>query len=122
MPSLQKKDFASPDDTRKPDKAVVEVVKLGEVTAARMTIQPGWKWSECIKPVVGTESCQARHVGVLHSGRMKVVHDDGSEIEVGPGEAYIFEPGHDGWVIGDEPCIAYEFESSTAATYAKPSN
>ena len=52
---------------------------------------------------------------------MKVVHDDGSEIEVGPGEAYIFEPGHDGWVIGNEPCVAYEFESATAASYAKPS-
>ena len=119
MPSLQKKDFASPDDTRKPDKAVVEVVKLGEVTAARMTIQPGWKWSECIKPVVGTESCQARHVGVLHTGRMKVVHDDGSEIEVGPGEAYIFEPGHDGWVEGDEAAILYEFNTEAIEHFAE---
>ena len=119
MATLQKQNFSTPDETRKPDKAVVEVVKFGEVTAARMTIQPGWKWSECIKPMVGTKSCQKNHVGVCVQGKIMVTHDDGSSIEVGPGDAYTFAPGHDAWVVGDEEFVGYEFDSSTAATYAK---
>ena len=62
----------------------------------------------CIKPTVGGDSCQAGHVGVVISGNMKCVHDDGSELEVGPGDAYYFAPGHDGWVLGDKPCEVYE--------------
>ena len=63
---------------------------------------------ECIKPTVGGHSCQAGHVGVVVSGRLGCSHDDGSKIEVGPGDAYYFAPGHDGWVVGDEPCVMYE--------------
>ena len=75
---------------------------MGGTTAARLTLEPGWKWSECIKPIVGTESCQVRHVGVVQSGTMHVDHKDGTEGEIGPGEAYVIEPGHDAWVVGDE--------------------
>ena len=71
-------------------------------------LEPGWVWSECIKPTVGGDSCQAGHVGVVISGRLGCSHDDGSKLEVGPGDAYYFAPGHDGWVIGDEPCVMYE--------------
>ena len=71
-------------------------------------MEPGWKWSTCIKPTVGGDSCQAGHVGVVISGSMTVKHDDGSEITVGAGDAYYFAPGHDGWVNGDEQCIVYE--------------
>jgi hypothetical protein len=60
----------------------------------------GWRWSECIKPIVGGERCQARHVGLLQSGTMHVVHDDGTEQEIAPGHAYVIEPGHDAWVVG----------------------
>ena len=67
----------------------------------KTTLEPGWSWLECIKPLVGTESCQKRHVGMLVSGKMKVVIDDGSEAVVSAGDAYVFEPGHDGWVIWD---------------------
>lgn len=119
MPSLIGKSFDAPDETRAPDKTKVEVVRLGSTTAARLTFQPGWRWSECVKPVVGTDSCKARHVGVVVSGSMHVVHDDGSEADVGPGSAYVIEPGHDAWVVGDEVFVGYEFES--AETYAKPS-
>jgi hypothetical protein len=115
--SLMSGSFDAPDETRTPDKTKVEVVRLGGQTAARVTFQPGWKWSECIKPVAGTDSCQARHVGTMVSGRLHVVHDDGSEAEVVPGHAYVIEPGHDAWVVGDEPTVAFEFES--ADTYAK---
>src|SRR5437867_9173415 len=120
MAGLSTRNFESPDETRTPDKTKVEVVDLGGPKAARLTAQPGWRWSECIKPVVGGDSCQARHVGAVISGRMHVVHDDGTEGDAGPGDAYVIEPGHDAWVVGDEPLVGYEFESATAQTYAKP--
>ena len=109
MATLQKQNFSTPDETRKPEKAVVEVVKFGEVTAARMTIQPGWKWSTDIKPMVGTESCEAKHIGVIVEGEITCRHDDGTEITYSAGSAYAIEPGHDAWVEGDTPAVAYEF-------------
>ena len=72
MAGIQSGDFDSPDETRTPEKTRVDVVRLGDTAAGRFTFEPGWKWSECIKPVAGTESCQARHVGVVQSGRMRV--------------------------------------------------
>ena len=113
------KKFANADEVRTPDKTRVEIVDLGGVKAARLTAQPGWKWSECIKPVAGTDSCQAHHVGTVASGHMHVVHNDGSEADLEAGDAYVIEPGHDAWVVGDEPFVGYEFDSSTAGTYAK---
>jgi hypothetical protein len=121
MAGVTVKNFDSPDETRAPDKTKLEVVDLGGVKAARMTAQPGWKWSECIKPVVGGDSCQAHHVGAVTSGRLHIVHDDGTEAEIGAGDAYVIEPGHDAWVVGDQAFMSYEFDSSSAATYAKPS-
>jgi hypothetical protein len=120
MDTLLAKSFDQPDEKRTPDKTEVDVVDLGSVKAARLILQPGWRWSECIKPVVGTESCQALHVGIVTSGRIHVAHDDGTEAEVGPGAVYRISPGHDAWVTGDEPFVAYEFESTTAGTYAQP--
>ena len=92
---------------------------MGSVSAARFTFEPGWKWSECVKPVVGTDSCQVHHVGIVQSGRMHVRHDDGTEREIGPGEAYVIEPGHDAWVVGDETFVGFEFDSRSADEYAK---
>ena len=120
MAGLTVKSFDSADEVRTPDKTKVEVVDLGGVKAGRLTAQPGWRWSECIKPVVGGDKCQAHHVGVIVSGTMHVVHDDGTEGEAHPGDAYIIEPGHDAWVVGDEPVVAFEFDSSTAQSYAAP--
>ncbi|MFN2587915.1 MAG: cupin domain-containing protein [Actinomycetota bacterium] len=121
MAGIERKSFESPDEVRTPDKTSVAVVKMGEVTAARLTLQPGWRWSECVKPVAGTDSCQARHVGAVQSGRLRVRHEDGTEGEAGPGDAYVIEPGHDAWVVGDEPWVAFEFESETAQQYASGS-
>ena len=115
---MESRSFDSPDETRRPDKTQVDVVRLGDVQAARMTMQPGWRWSECVKPVAGTDSCQARHVGVVVSGGMHVVQDSGAEADIAAGEAYVIDPGHDAWVVGDGPMVAYEFESKTAETYA----
>ncbi len=117
MGGLSSKSFDAADETRTPDKTRVEVVTLGAAKAARLTFEPGWRWSEAVKPVAKTDSCQARHVGAIVSGRLHVQHTDGTEGEAGPGDAYIIEPGHDAWVVGDEPVVAFEFES--AETYAK---
>jgi mannose-6-phosphate isomerase-like protein (cupin superfamily) len=119
MGGLQVRAFNAPDETRTPEKTQVDVVKLGGTTAARLTLQPGWKWSECIKPVAGTESCQLHHVGVVQSGRIAIKHDDGTELEIGPGEAYVIEPGHDAWIVGDEQFVGFEFESRAAEEYAR---
>ena len=117
MAGIDSKSFDQPDETRTPDKTRVEVVRMGGATAARFSFEPGWRWSDCVKPVVGTDSCQARHVGVVQEGRLGVRHDDGTEAELGPGEAYVIEPGHDAWVIGDQPFVSFEFES--AEEYAR---
>ncbi len=119
MAGIASKSFDNADEVRTPDKSQVEVVDLGSVKAARMTLQPGWKWSECIKPMVGTESCQVHHVGTAAAGTLRVEHEDGTSVEIGPGDAYVIEPGHDAWVIGAEPFVGYEFDSQAAATYAQ---
>ena len=118
MASIETKDIDHPDESRTPEKTTVGVVHLGDATVGRFTFEPGWRWSECIKPVVGTDSCKARHVGAGVSGQLHVVHDDGTEIDIVSGDAYVLEPGHEAWVVGDEPFVGYEFESRTANTYA----
>jgi quercetin dioxygenase-like cupin family protein len=119
MPGVQARDFESPDETRTPDKTKVDIVRMGATTVGRFVFEPGWRWSECVKPVAGTDSCQARHVGVVQSGRLAVQHEDGTELELGPGDAYIIEPGHDAQVVGDERFVGFEFESKAAEEYAK---
>ena len=117
MAGIDSKNFDEPDETRTPDKTRVDVVRLGDTEVARFTFQPGWRWSECIKPVVGTESCQTDHVGYVASGRLSVEHQDGTQVTLSPGEAYRIAPGHDAWVEGDEEFVGFEFKG--AATYAK---
>jgi quercetin dioxygenase-like cupin family protein len=95
-----------------------DVVTVGGRTVLRGTFEPGWRWSEHVKPIAGTDSCQAYHLGYVVSGRMGFHLDDGSEGEVGPGEVVHLEPGHDAWTVGDEPCVLVDFGGS--ATYAKP--
>ena len=119
MAGVELGDFGSPDETRSPDRTTVEIVRMGGTTAARMRLEPGWSWAECIKPVAGTDKCQVRHVGLLQSGTMRVVHDDGTEQMIGPGNAYVIEPGHEAWVVGDEAVVGFEFESRTAEEYAR---
>lgn len=119
MAGVTSRNLDTPDETRTPDKSLVQVVSLEGTKVGRATFQPGWKWSECIKPVVGTESCEVHHLGVLMSGTMHVVHNDGSEAEVAAGEVYEIQPGHDAWVVGESPVVAYEFDASAVATFAK---
>ena len=95
------------------------MVRMGAATVGRFAFEPGWRWSECVKPVAGTDSCQIHHVGVVQSCRLAIRHDDGTEVEIGPGDAYVIEPGHDAWVVGDEGFVGYEFEAKAAEEYAK---
>jgi hypothetical protein len=119
MAGVEKRDFDSPDETRAPEKTRVDVVHLGGTSAARFTMEPGWRWSECVKPVAGTDSCQHRHIGVAQSGRMRVLHDDGTELEIAAGDAYVIQPGHDAEVVGDEQFVGFEFEPHSAEEYAR---
>jgi quercetin dioxygenase-like cupin family protein len=120
MAGIESKSLDQPDETRPliDDKGKVEVVELGGATVGRAVFEPGWKWSEHVKPIAGTDSCQAPHLGYIISGRMKVVMDDGSEGEAGPGDVVRIEPGHDAWVVGDDVCEVVDFGPSPA--YAKP--
>jgi hypothetical protein len=98
-----------PEETRPFAKGRVELIHLGDGTVGRATFEPGWKWSECVGPIAGTESCEASHLGVVESGRMHVRMDDGQEAEMGPGEILLIPPGHDAWVVGDEACVVLDF-------------
>jgi quercetin dioxygenase-like cupin family protein len=107
------------DEVRTPDKTRVEVVRLDGYTLARFSFQPGWRWSEHIKPVVKTDSCQNSHVGYGVSGRITVVAKDGTKKSIGPGDSYTIPPGHDAWVEGNEPFVAIEVMSAEQFAKAK---
>jgi mannose-6-phosphate isomerase-like protein (cupin superfamily) len=114
---MEAKNFSKPDEVRNLPKTKIEVIKVGDSTIMKGTFEPGWKWSECVKPTAGTESCQAPHIMYVLSGRMKVVMDDGAEMEIGPGDAVDIPPGHDAWIVGNEPCVAIDF--AAGKVYAK---
>lgn len=118
MATIVRKNFDSPEEVRNVPKGKVDVVKLGGEQAMRVTFDPGWRWSECVKPVVGTESCEVAHMGYLLSGTMMVKMDDGSECELNAGDVCVIPPGHDAWIVGDETCVMIDFQG--AANYAQP--
>jgi quercetin dioxygenase-like cupin family protein len=116
---LTRKSLDAPDETRPFEGGTgqLELVNSEEGTVGRATFLPGWKWSEHVKPIAKTDSCEAAHTGYFVSGRMKVVTDDGEEMEYGPGDFAVMAPGHDAWVIGDEPCVVIDWQGF--ADYAK---
>jgi uncharacterized cupin superfamily protein len=118
MATAAKKSMGSPDETREFDKGHVDLVTIGDVVFGKATFEPGWKWSECLKPIAGTDSCEVHHNGYIESGRMHLVMDDGSEFDLGPGDVFVAPPGHDAWIVGNEPCVAFDF-SSDIQRYAK---
>jgi class 3 adenylate cyclase len=115
MPRAQRKNFDTPDQVRQFPHGRFEVVELDETAVGRLVYQPGWRWSVEVGPLVGTASCQVRHLGVVSAGRLGVLLDDGTTFEIGPGDVYEIPPGHDGYVIGDETFVSTEFAS--ARTY-----
>jgi len=115
---LEVRSHDSPDETRTPSKTKIEVVRLEGFTIGRFNFEPGWRWSECIKPVVGTDSCQASHVGYAVSGKIRVRLNNGSEQTISAGQSYTIPPGHDAWVEGNEGFVGIEVMS--ADQYARP--
>ena len=117
--TLSARSFEEPDEVRTPPLGRIEIVNLVSHTLGRATFQPGWRWSEHVKPIAGTESCQFTHVGTAISGRLHVRLNDGSELEINPGDAYTIPPGHDGWVVGDEPFVGVEVSQPAESGFAK---
>jgi hypothetical protein len=117
--TLQAKNLNTPDDARSFPNGEMALVQLDGLTVARGVMQPGWKWSNDVKPLAGTESCDIPHTGIVLGGRVHVVMDDGREAEYGEGDVFVIPPGHDGWVVGDEPYVALEW-SGSATEFAKP--
>ena len=106
---LRRKRFDRPDEIRRVEKAHIELVELGELTIGRAIFEPGWRWSEHVKPIVDTESCQVHHLGYVVSGHLHIEMTDGASMDVMGGDAFEIPPGHDAWVIGDEPWISVDW-------------
>lgn len=102
---LQAIAFTKPQEVREFPKGKIELITINGVTFGRATFNPGWRWSMHVKPIAGTESCQAPHLGVQLSGIMHIMMDDGTEMDLGPGQVVNIPPGHDGWVVGKEPVV-----------------
>ena len=115
---LESKSHDNPDESRTPPKTRIDVVRLEGFTLGRFTFEPGWRWSECVKPVAGTDTCQLSHVGYAVSGQISVRLTDGTERTISAGESYTIPPGHDAIVVGDAQFVAIEVMS--AEEYAKP--
>jgi mannose-6-phosphate isomerase-like protein (cupin superfamily) len=109
---LETKPLQTADEVRTPDKSRVEVNHMDGFTIGRLSLQPGWKWSECIKPVVGTDHCQLSHVGYAVSGKITIRMTDGTEKTIAAGDSYTIPPGHDAWVEGDSPFVGIEVLSA----------
>jgi class 3 adenylate cyclase len=109
MPDALRKSLEAPDDTIEFTKFHAEIVELGDLTVGRLVTEPGWRWSEHVRPTVGGEWCQARHVGIVISGRLGILLSDGTELEFGPNDVFDIPPGHDGYTVGDEPCVQVEW-------------
>lgn len=116
--SLVVRSMDEPDERREPPLARIDVATIGDTTIARAVAQPGWKWSTSIKPIAGTDSCEVAHTGYVIAGRLHVKMDDGDEAELTAGDVFICAPGHDAWVVGDEPVQFLEVAPKTAQEYA----
>ena len=110
MSSIEGKSFSNADEVNDSfNNAKIEAVNVGGQRVNRLTLQPGWKWSADVKPIVGTDTCQAPHLGIVNAGTICCKHDDGTEATYTKGDAYSIKPGHDAWVVGDEVVEAIEF-------------
>ena len=113
------KSFSSPDELREFPNGRAEIVNLGGSPVGRLVFEPGWRWSNDLKPIAKTDSCEAPHFQYHVSGRLGIRMDDGTEMVAGPGDLTSLPSGHDAWVIGDEPVVTVDFYG--ASTYAKSS-
>jgi len=109
MPAVISKSFESPDDVVEFPLIRTRIVELGDLTVGELVSEPGWRWSAHVRPTVGGDWCQARHVGCIVSGRLGIDFSDGTRSEFAPGDVFDIPPGHDGYTIGDEPCVHLEW-------------
>lgn len=119
MSGMIHRSLDNPEETRpfEDGKGRLDLVDVANGGVGRAVFEPGWQWSKHVKPIAQTESCRAAHAGYVLSGRMKIVMDDGEEMEISPGEYMSVPPGHDAWVVGDEACVIVDWQGF--ADYAK---
>lgn len=117
---MQKRTFSTPDETRPAGRGQGDIVSLAHATFARITLEPGWRWSTDVKPITKTDSCQATHTGIVLSGTLHTVMDDGTEMDFGPGDTYHIPPGHDAWVVGDDTYVGVDVSGDDL--WAKPAS
>ncbi len=118
MPRLQSKNFATPDHVQTMPKVRFETVAVDDATVGHCTFEPGWRWSTDMGPMFGTPSCQMRHLGYTISGALRIVMDDGETLDIGPNAVFEVPPGHDKWVLGDEPWVSLDWSGSARAQRA----
>ena len=118
--SASKKNLGEPDEWKSFPKGSLQIVTLGGFTFGLRTLQPGWRWSTKVKPIAKTESCMTQHLGYVISGRMAFTMDDGTGLEVGAGDAFEVQPGHDAWTVGEDPVVFIDLIG--AVEYAKKAN
>ncbi|MBA4387460.1 MAG: cupin [Verrucomicrobia bacterium] len=117
MKTAERKTFRKPDEVRTFPKGQLELVKIGSGVVGRLTLQPGWRWSEHVKPIAKTEWCEAPHFQYHVSGTLHILMADGSEHDVGPDEVTRLPSGHDAWVVGNKPVVLIDWAG--AMDYAK---
>ena len=110
MAKMEGKSLNRPDEVRTFDKGKLEIINIGGRTVGRATFQPGWRWSNSVKPLVNTKSCEAPHFQYHISGTLRVKMDDGAERDFKAGDVSLLESGHDAWVVGNEPVIIVDFQ------------
>ncbi|MFC9221807.1 cupin domain-containing protein [Streptomyces hygroscopicus] len=119
---VEVKTIEKPDERRDFPGGHIEALHLTGLDFAVGTFEPGWRWSESLRPIVGTDLCEVRHTGVVVRGRMRLRTAEGAETELGPGDVYVVPPGHDAWVVGDEQAVVYDVAGQMAEMYAKSSH
>lgn len=117
MRKVEHRDFAKPDETRAFTHGRAEILNTASGVVGRLVLEPGWRWSTDVKPIAGTEWCEAPHFQYHQSGTIHVQMSDGTEFDAGPGQLTSLPAGHDAWVVGDEPVVAVDFYGAT--DYAK---
>ena len=120
MAGILKRRFEQAQDVRPfvDGKGELAMLDLDGASVGKATFEPGWRWSDHVKPIAGTDSCQAPHAGYIMSGHMTIRMDDGTEENFEPGDVMVVQPGHDAWVVGQEPCTVLDWQGY--ADYAKP--
>jgi hypothetical protein len=113
MQATEHRSFQTPDETRAFPNGRAELVTIGQSQVGRLVFQPGWRWSNDVKPIAGTNSCEAPHFQYHVSGRLAIRMDDGTELEAGPGDVTSLPSGHDAWVVGDEPVVVVDWFGAT---------